>query len=1027
MSDAINCARSAPNRTETTIDGATQLPKLKALSLTIGNLNGRFPYNFGWLNSPLTTLVLKSTRSTSRFAFDGSIPESFRVLHQLETLHFTSLALESTEAGALSQPHALKSLSLVSMQRLTANLNAYVRSASATLTFLEVTGSDMVELSSAAVQDCHLLEYIDISATKGMPWYLDSQFWRSLPNLKYFDASSTRTTGSITPEIGMMTGLQVLLLSRTRITGSIPPEIGSTALVSLSLGDMLLNGPIPDQFALLNSTLQYATLSDMKLPQSLAPTLPEWFSAFTKLERLDLSACGYHGTIPSSYGRLANLTHLNLRNNRLDGTIPEVVWPNGFNLDLSSNNLTGTIPRSVIQGARFLYLRQNSLGPSIPEGAMGTGSNIMELDLSHNAFSGSLPEADPTRLPYQVDLSYNTFNGTIPTSYCGMEDLKLNNNNLIGSPAPLFNHSCTKASQIYLSDNHFNGSFPNVQRIESLTHLEISYNKFTDDVPIPPPNIKFFYASHNHFSMGTLWPQVLPERPLLEYLDLSHNGFSSIFSWQSFVTPNLKLLSLAHNTLGIIEQLKIATYSLTSLDITNTKTSKAFEAGHYHNLNELRLADNLLSGDIDFAAMPLLSQLDISNNHYSFDVAIFSDLPLLSFLNARSNQLYGALVFNGLPRLKSVDLSDNNLDWIPDFGSVGTSFRNDTLQTLNISKNNIPIIQRFDTEHTGLARGESSAPSLVFPKLLTCYDLTFYGAIGRTFIYSEDQFAYHQCDCNSAHFGLPPHNCHACPYSGTYSCGANETTIMKNYYAFIAPPNTTDPPSPTTARWTPTFVSLLWDSVVGSSIQSAHNQLGNDSRLQTEPCLSSVIQSLSGRSDCRGVQITAAHVTTSNMSVTKLLATQCSDGSEGRLCSRCTCDTAGEGECWYPRGPICARCSRVFRRSQSLPLLVAMVFVLLVVLSIVMLLVLRSKRKQRLTPWKHLSLGRRIFYRLLHVVSLGNVSILVTFLQILTAFTNWDASLRVQFLGVLNGDVERFVPNLLGAFWPYFCILTYND
>lgn len=610
-----------------------------------------------------------------------------------------------------------------------------------------------------------------------------------------------------------------------------------------------------------------------------------------------------------------------------------------------------------------------------------------------------------------LDLSYNSFSGTIPASYCGLKSVRLNNNNLTGSPASLFQSDCTNATAVYLSHNSLSGELPQIETIASLLHLDVSNNRFSGRIPKLPPRIRAFYASHNLFQISGYWHLALRLLNRLEYLDISYNDITTAYDWRAFLYPQHKLLSLAQCKLGDETFLpKDLSYQISSLDLTNTNT-KSFDATQYPNLVDLKIASNGMSSLTAISSLPLLSQLDMSNNNFSFDVAIFSDMPLLSYLNARSNNLYGALVLNGLPNLISVDLSDNNLDWKPDFFSIGSSFGNGTLQMLNISRNHIPTIESFDSDFTGLRRGESSSPSANLSLPLTCYQLVFHGATGRSFIFDEDQFNYHQCDCDSLHFGLPPSNCHSCPSTGSSSCKATEVSIDKNYYAILAPhqpSGTSSPPNPAK-----NFVSLLWNSMTSSSISSrgiSSPKLEKDHyRLETEPCLSTVMQTLSGKSDCQGIQITASDMASSNGSVSHLLATQCAAGSEGRLCSRCSCEVNEGGNCWFKKGPICLKCSRVLRLSFSLLLISALAIVLFIVLTVVMFLVLRSKRRQRLEPWKQLALWRGIFYRLHHIVSLGHVSILVTFLQILVAITNWDVSFRVQFLGVLNGDIEGYV------------------
>ena len=64
------------------------------------------------------------------------------------------------------------------------------------------------------------------------------------------------------------------------------------------------------------------------------------------LPRLLLASESLSGSIPSSLGRLLELTHLNLSSNSLTGNIPrELGWlENLEELRLSGNSLTGCIP-----------------------------------------------------------------------------------------------------------------------------------------------------------------------------------------------------------------------------------------------------------------------------------------------------------------------------------------------------------------------------------------------------------------------------------------------------------------------------------------------------------------------------------------------------------------------------------------------------------------------------------------------------------------------------------------------------------
>ncbi|KAL5095703.1 hypothetical protein RYX36_000030 [Vicia faba] len=106
---------------------------------------------------------------------------------------------------------------------------------------------------------------------------------------------SQSLSGTLSPSIGNLTNLQIVLLQNNNITGSIPSELG-------------------------------------KLP---------------KLQTLDLSNNFFIGEIPPSLGHLRSLQYLRFNNNSLVGECPESLanMTQLSFLDLSYNNLSGPVPR----------------------------------------------------------------------------------------------------------------------------------------------------------------------------------------------------------------------------------------------------------------------------------------------------------------------------------------------------------------------------------------------------------------------------------------------------------------------------------------------------------------------------------------------------------------------------------------------------------------------------------------------------------------------------------------------------------
>ena len=173
-------------------------------------------------------------------------------------------------------------------------------------------------------------------------------------------------SGSIPPELGNLTNLDMLSLSGNALTGSIPPELGDlTNLTSLWLHNNYLSGPIPTE------------LGDL-----------------TNLEGLLLGINGLSGPIPPELGNLTNLTSLRLQRNGLSGSIPPELGNlvDLWSLYLHGNELSGSIPTELgnLTKLVFFNLSDNELSGSIPD-KLGNLTNLAELDLSGNDLSGCIP------------------------------------------------------------------------------------------------------------------------------------------------------------------------------------------------------------------------------------------------------------------------------------------------------------------------------------------------------------------------------------------------------------------------------------------------------------------------------------------------------------------------------------------------------------------------------------------------------------------------------------------------------------
>ena len=174
-------------------------------------------------------------------------------------------------------------------------------------------------------------------------------------------------TGSIPPELGSLTGLEVLDLRWNRLSGSIPLELSSLA----NLSGLYLSG------------------------NELSGSIPPELGGLAELTRLYLNGNELSGPIPPELGGLAELTHLYLDGNELSGPIPPELGSlsNLSLLHLGINRLSGSIPPELGGLAELtrLYLNGNELsGPIPPE--FGGLASLVEFVVAVNAdMSGPLP------------------------------------------------------------------------------------------------------------------------------------------------------------------------------------------------------------------------------------------------------------------------------------------------------------------------------------------------------------------------------------------------------------------------------------------------------------------------------------------------------------------------------------------------------------------------------------------------------------------------------------------------------------
>ncbi|XP_057964742.1 MDIS1-interacting receptor like kinase 2-like [Malania oleifera] len=317
-------------------------------------------------------------------------------------------------------------------------------------------------------------------------------------------------------------------------------------------------------------------------------------------------------------------------------------------LDLSGNDLHGSIPYTIgaLQKLKYLNLSDNFLSDELPPFSFSNLTQLVELDLSHNAFSVSILSlmGNLTNL-ISLNLSDNSLAGPIPSSLALLKNLKelhLGSNNLVG-PLPSSLGDLTNLTSLFIYSNHIDGSIPpEIESLKKLEHLDLGFNKFL--APIAP----------------------LCHLISLKTLQLHSNQLSGSIPPQIGNLKNLEELFLENNMLvGLIAPLS-----------------------HLKNLNFLSIHNNRLTGPVPsaFARLTNLTYFDLSSNKLNGTIPQeLTQLTQLEYLNLSSNQLIGEIPrkMGGLWNLVCLDFSQNDLS-----GHVPSDLKNcSKLEMLLLSRN----------------------------------------------------------------------------------------------------------------------------------------------------------------------------------------------------------------------------------------------------------------------------------------------------------------------------------------------------
>ncbi|KFK41862.1 hypothetical protein AALP_AA2G180500 [Arabis alpina] len=425
-----------------------------------------------------------------------------------------------------------------------------------------------------------------------------------------------------------------------------------------------------------------------------------------KLEILDLTLNEFNNSIFPFLNAVTSLTTLYLRDNNMEGPLPELKDLTNLELlDLSSNKFNGSIPAqelSALRKLKVLDLSGNEFSGSMELKGVCELKNMQELDLSKNKLVGQFPLCLTNLTGLRVlDLSSNQLTGKLPSDLGRLELLEylsLFDNDFEGffSFGSLANLSKLKVFKIYSKSNllqvEFESSWKpkfqlsvivlrscNLEKVphfllhqKDLRQVDLSDNKFFEKFPswLLENNTKLEVLLLQNNSLTSF--HLRKSAHNLLFLNLSDNEFSDMLPKNiGWILPRLRYMNLASNgfqgnlpaSFGNMEEIEYLDLSHNSFQ---GKLPRSIAKGCY-SMTILKLSNNKLSGEIfqesvDFTDINVLS---MDNNQFTGKIGQgLRSLTSLYMLDMSNNNLTGVIPswFDELPSLSALLVSNNSLE-----------------------------------------------------------------------------------------------------------------------------------------------------------------------------------------------------------------------------------------------------------------------------------------------------------------------------------------------------------------------------
>ncbi|XP_019162601.1 PREDICTED: receptor like protein 30-like [Ipomoea nil] len=530
-----------------------------------------------------------------------------------------------------------------------------------------------------------------------------------LKHLNYLDLSYNDFQGSRIPEfIGSFKRLRVLSLMYAGFTGTIPPQLGNlTNLQVLNISVDYFNLKIKNlEWLSLLSSLRSIYLSGVDIESSKTRvTLPPF------LEELQLPFCGLDVSLPFLLNSSSPfLSVVDFSYNNINASLVFHLLRNASK-KLTTIGLSGSYFVDTILDHAFvdmeifenLYLDHIiTEDAGIPKYFWNlTHLRILSLCCNYQLSGASIAEVfqkwlkDAGKSLQILDLSGNQFTGELPadiinTRFKSLRELRAPLNQLNGSNFRL----PSSLEYLDLSNNQIRGQIPDLSHALSLRVLHLSENQLQGGLPETIgklSKLNKLYASSNSLE-GVVTEAHFSNLTHLQELDLSFNVAMSFNMSSNWVPPfQLYRLLLANCKMGpqfpkwLHTQNKIVELDISSSDISDIIPNWFWNFSKGYDY--LNLSYNEIGGRLPYLQNEsFLQVIDLSSNNFWGPISINS--KKISILHLSSNKFLGLISFlcsiinSGTT---SIDLSYNQF-----YGEIPNCWNNSRLNLaiLNLANNN---------------------------------------------------------------------------------------------------------------------------------------------------------------------------------------------------------------------------------------------------------------------------------------------------------------------------------------------------